>query len=304
MLKRLVLKRLMPLALYFAMLLCFAMLGGTASVWAQDASQKPFTFTAIPDQDTARLQLRFGKVAQYLSETLGVKVNYVPVKSYSASVAAFKNNEVQLAWFGGLSGVQARFSTPGARAIAQGLEDPDFVTYFIAHTSTGLTPSAGFPHGIEGLTFTFGSKGSTSGRLMPEFFIRAALNKTPREAFKRVGYSGDHSKTLALVQSGSYQAGALNYKVWENEVKAGKVDESKVQVIWRTPGYPDYNWTIRGDVDQTWGEGFGDKVQKALLDMNDPELLDAFPRKSFIEADNSMYQPILDTAREIGILQK
>lgn len=250
------------------------------------------------------MQKRFGKVAQYLSDTLGIDVKYVPVKSYSASVAAFKNNEVQLAWFGGLSGVQACFSVPGAVAIAQGGEDPEFYTYFIAHASTGITPSEGFPDDIAGKTFTFGSKGSTSGRLMPEFFIREALGKAPREVFKRVGFSGDHSKTLALVQSGSYEVGALNYKVWDNEVKAGKVDESKVKVIWKTPGYPDYNWTIRGDVDQVWGEGFVKKVQQALLGMSDQKLLASFPRKSFIEADNSMYQPILDTARSIGILQK
>jgi phosphonate transport system substrate-binding protein len=274
-----------------------------ASVLAQEPS-KVFTFTAIPDEDTARLQQRFGKVAEYLSDKLGIEVNYIPVKSYSASVAAFKNNDVQLAWFGGLSGVQARIDVPGATAIAQGEEDPEFISHFIAHSSTGLTPSKEFPRGIVGKTFTFGSKGSTSGRLMPEYFIRTALGKSPREVFKRVGYSGDHSKTLALVQSGSYEVGALNYKVWENEVKAGTVDESKVQIIWQTPAYPDYNWTIRGDVDQTWGEGFADKVQQALLDMKDPELLASFPRKSFIKADNSMYQPILDTAREIGILQK
>lgn len=267
-------------------------------------AQKSFTFTAIPDQDTARLQQRFGKVAAYLSTTLGIEVTYIPVKSYSASVAAFKNNEVQLAWFGGLSGVQARFAVPGAVAIAQGEEDPSFYTYFIAHSSTGLSPSEDFPAGIAGRTFTFGSKGSTSGRLMPEYFIRGAFGKIPREVFKRVGFSGDHSKTLALVQSGSYEVGALNYKVWENEVKAGNVDESKVQVIWRTPGYPDYNWTIRGDVDQTWGEGFIQNVQRAILNMKDSELLASFPRKRFIAADNSMYQPILDTARDIGIIQK
>ena len=292
---RLMLKR------WLMSVLCLAVMFGATAALAQD---QPFTFTAIPDQDTARLQERFGKVAEYLQEALGVEVKYVPVKSYSASVAAFTNNEVQLAWFGGLSGVQARVSTPGSTAIAQGEEDPEFITYFIAHSSTGITPSDEFPKDIAGKTFTFGSKGSTSGRLMPEYFIRANLGKAPRDVFKRVGYSGDHSKTLALVQSGSYEVGALNYKVWENEVKDGKVDESKVQVIWKTPTYPDYNWTIRGDVDETWGEGFAAKVQQALLDMNDPDLLASFPRKSFIKADNSMYQPILDTARDIGILQK
>ena len=203
----------------------------TVSAWGAD-----FTFTAIPDQDTTRLQERFGKIADYLSEELGITVKYIPVKSYSASVQAFKNNEVQLAWFGGLSGVQARMAVPNSVAIAQGAEDPDFISYFIANTSTGLSFSEKFPKAIADKTFTFGSKGSTSGRLMPEHFIRQAFEgKAPREVFKRVGFSGDHSKTLALVQAGSYEVGAMNFKVWLKEVEAGKVDPTKVQVIWRTP---------------------------------------------------------------------
>jgi phosphonate transport system substrate-binding protein len=271
----------------------------TAPAWGAD-----FTFTAIPDQDTTRLQERFGKIADYLSEELGITVKYIPVKSYSASVQAFKNNEVQLAWFGGLSGVQARIAVSNSVAIAQGAEDPDFISYFIANTSTGLSFSEEFPKAIAEKTFTFGSKGSTSGRLMPEYFIREAFEgKAPREVFKRVGFSGDHSKTLALVQAGSYEVGAMNFKVWLKEVEAGKVDPTKVQVIWRTPGYPDYNWTIRGSVDETYGEGFIKKVQGALLDITDPAILNAFPRAKFIPADNAMYKPILDTAIEVGIIR-
>ena len=271
----------------------------TVSAWGAD-----FTFTAIPDQDTTRLEERFGKIADYLTEELGITVKYIPVKSYSASVQAFKNNEVQLAWFGGLSGVQARLAVSNSVAIAQGAEDPDFISYFIANTSTGLSFSEKFPEAIADKTFTFGSKGSTSGRLMPEHFIRQAFEgKAPREVFKRVGFSGDHSKTLALVQAGSYEVGAMNFKVWLKEVEAGKVDPTKVQVIWRTPGYPDYNWTIRGSVDETYGEGFTKKVQQALLDITDPAILNAFPRAKFIPADNSMYQPILDTAIEVGIIR-
>ncbi len=278
------------------------------------AAEEVFRFTAIPDQDTARLKERFDKVAAYLGSKLGVPVEYVPVKSYAASVSAFKNGEVQLAWFGGLSGVQARRGVPGSQAIAQGQEDVEFVTYFIAHTSTGLREAvtcpcsgadreAGFPAGIAGKTFTFGSKGSTSGRLMPEYFIRRHFGKPPGEVFERVGFSGDHSKTLALVQSGAYQAGALNYKVWENEMAAGRVDTSKVRVVWRTPTYPDYNWSIRGDVDSRYGEGFTERVRQALLGMEDRGLLDSFPRARFIAADNTMYAPIVETGRATGILE-
>jgi phosphonate transport system substrate-binding protein len=271
---------------------------------AASAADEPLRFTAIPDANTARLTERFGKVADYLAEQLGVAVEYVPVKSYAASVAAFKNSEVHLAWFGGLSGVKARLAVPGSQAIAQGEEDMAFVSYFIAHRSTGLEPSETFPAGIAGHTFTFGSKGSTSGRLMPEYFIREHFEKTPDDIFERVGFSGDHSKTLALVQSGSYQVGALNFKVWDTELAAGNVDTSKVRILWRTPPYPDYNWTIRADVDERFGEGFGGRVQAALLGLEDRSLLDSFPRKRFIRADNSMYRPILKTGQAIGVFRQ
>ncbi|MCH8980530.1 putative selenate ABC transporter substrate-binding protein [candidate division KSB1 bacterium] len=267
------------------------------------AFSQTFRFTAIPDENTGRLQKRFNKVAKYLSEQLNVNVKYVPVKSYSASVAAFKNDQVQLAWFGGLSGVKARRSVPGSVAIAQGEEDLQFVTYFIAHASTGLKLSKEFPAEIKGHTFTFGSKGSTSGRLMPEFFIRQHFKKEPNKIFKRVGFSGDHSKTIALVQSGSYEIGALNFKVWENELKAGNIDTNKVRVIWKTPTYPDYNWTIRGDVGRKFGEDFIQKVKDALINLSDREVLDSFPRQRFIEADNSTYGAILETAIIIGIIE-
>lgn len=273
-----------------------ALLAG--SVVAADA----FVFTAIPDQDEARLRERFDKVATYLGQELGIDVRYVPVKSYAAAVTAFRNDQVQLAWFGGLSGVRARLLVDGSEAIAQGVEDPNFETYFIAHSSTGLQPSTQFPRDIAGKVFTFGSKGSTSGRLMPEFHIRQQFGKAPDEVFSRVGFSGNHSKTIALVQSGAFQVGAVNYKVWKRELAEGKVDPDKVSVIWKTPGYPDYQWSIRGDVDARWGKGFKDKVKSALLNMNAPDLLDSFPRKGFIAATNADFQPILDTAREIKLI--
>ena len=260
-------------------------------------------FTAIPDQDTARLEQRFGKIADYLSKELGFKVSYIPVKSYAASVQAFKNNEVQMAWFGGLSGVQARLAVPGSVAIAQGAEDEHFRSYLIAHSSTGLPSTTSFPENIAGKTFTFGSKGSTSGRLMPEYFVRKHFSKDPEDVFARVGFSGDHSKTIALVQAGSYEVGAVNFKVWEKEMATGKIDTTKVSVIWETPEYPDYNWSVRGDVDEVYGAGTVEKIQKALISIADPELLDAFPRKSFISADNTMYQPILDTGKAIGVFR-
>ncbi len=263
---------------------------------------KTFTFTAIPDQDETKLNERFSKIAKYLENELHVEVKFIPVKSYAASISAFRNNQVQLAWFGGLSGVRARLLVKDSYAIAQGIEDPEFRTYIIANTHTGIKASESFPTNIKNKTFTFGSKGSTSGRLMPEYFIRENLKNSPDELFKKVGFSGNHSKTISLVQSGAYEVGAVNFKVWERELKAGNIDTSKVQVIWKTPTYPDYQFTIRGDVDKQFGEGFSKKVQAALIKLDDKKILAAFPREKFIEAKSSDFDPILKVGREIGLI--
>jgi len=275
----------------------FAILATTTLVFA-----KTFTFTAIPDQDETQLKERFTKFATYLSHELDMDVKFVPVKSYSASIAAFRNNQVQLAWFGGLSGVKARLIVPNSVAIAQGVEDPVFKSYIIANTSTGLKASDSIPSDVAGKNFTFGSKGSTSGRLMPEYYIRKTFMKSPDDVFNKVGFSGNHSKTIALVQSGAYQVGAVNFKVWDRELAEGKIDTSKVKIIYTTPSYPDYNFSARGDLDEQFGKGFTVKLTNAILNLKDKNILDAFPRSGFIKATNADFQPVLDVAREIGLV--
>lgn len=282
------------------LLICALMWLASPALWADT-----FVFTAIPDEDETKLIERFRGVAAYLSRELDVEVRYIPVKSYAAAVSAFRNNQVQLAWFGGLSGVQARRLVPGSEALAQGVEDQAFQTYFIANTGTGIEPApdlADLADSLQGKTFTFGSKGSTSGRLMPEFFIRDTFGQAPEEVFGRVGFSGNHTRTLRLVEAGTYQVGALNFQVWHKEEEEGNIDHSAVRVIWKTPPYPDYHWTIRGDVDARFGAGFKEKVRQALLDLDDPELLKSFPRSGFVPASNDDYESIRETAQAIGIL--
>jgi phosphonate transport system substrate-binding protein len=270
-----------------------AMLAGAHAI----AQSPTFVFTAIPDQDETRLVERFSHFAKYLQAKLSVPVKYVPVKTYPAAVTAFINNDVQLAWFGGFTGVQARHAVPGSEAIAQGAEDANFKSYFIASRETGLKFSKDFPAGIQGRTFLFGSRSSTSGRVMPEYFIRQHFaGKTPDDIFSRVGFSGDHSRTLQLVQSGAYQVGALDYTVYEVEKKAGRVDESRVVVIWESPTFPDYQFTIRGDVDKQFGAGFKDRVRQAIVSLDDPEILGYFARSKFIPASNGQYAPIEQVA--------
>ena len=269
------------------------------------ADESPvLVFTAIPDQDETRLREKFTPVAAYLSDKLGVQVEYLHSTQYSDSVEHFKNGDVQLAWFGGLSGVQARHAVPGARAIAQGEADTRFYSYFIAHKKTGLTRGEDFPMGIAGKKFAFGSRGSTSGRLMPEFFIRQHTGKSPEEFFGAPNhFSGSHDTTVQEVQDGTYDVGAVNYSVYERRVEEGDTDPDVCRVIWKTPEYVDYNFTAHPDLDKRFGDGFIDKLQAALLEMSDPNLLSAFPRSKLIAASNEDYVAIEALARRLDFIR-
>jgi len=267
---------------------------------------KPFVISAIPDQDPEKLNRLYGKLSDYLKTELGVEVVYKPVTDYAAVVNAFKTGDVDMAWFGGLTGVQARLQVEGAQAILQRDIDEKFRSVFIANAAAGIQPFedvSGLAM-LKGRTFTFGSESSTSGRLMPQFFMRQAglaLSDLKGEP----GFSGSHDKTIKLVEAGSYEAGALNEQIWEARVKSGDVDTSKVIVIWRTPPYYDYHWIVRPDVEQNFGAGFVERVKRTFLalDAANPthkEILDLFGGQKFIETKNENYADIEAVGREIG----
>lgn len=271
---------------------------------AKTENKPVLKYSAIPDQNSTELIQRFQPLTDYLAQELGVPVEYVPARDYQASVEMFRNGDIMLAWFGGLTGVQARSAVPGAQAIAQGKADPQYYSYFIAHSSTGLEPADSFPEGLGAFTFTFGSESSTSGRLMPEYFIKQNTGKSPSEFFSQpFGFSGSHDKTCELVEAGRFQAGVVNYKVYDKRVASGELDPAVCRVIWKTPFFADYNFTAHPDLDQVYGEGFTDKLQKVLISIEDPVLLSALPREKLIPARNEEFEGIAAVARDLGMVR-
>lgn len=296
-------KRLLP-AIALALAATVAGCGDEAPPAPAGGPPAILRFTAIPDQNTTELAEKFAPLARHLNDALGVPVEYVPAHDYQASVEMFKNGDVLLGWFGGLTGVQARHAVPGARAIAQGDADPHYYSYFIAHRSTGLERSDEFPLAIAGLRFTFGSDSSTSGRLMPEYFITRHAAKPAAEFFTHpVGFSGSHDRTVELVESGQYQAGVVNYKVYERRVAEGATDPEVCRVVWQTPPYADYNWTAHPGLEAAFGRGFTATLQQALVAIDDPALLAALPRDRLIPARNEEFEGIRDVALELGMLR-
>lgn len=270
------------------------------------ADSKVFSIGAIPDQDPDKLQRLYGVLASYLERELGVHVSYKPVTDYAAAVTMFKVGDLDMVWFGGLTGVQARLQVEGAEAILQRGIDQEFHSVFVANVSSGLQPFDDISRlaQLKGHTFTFGSVSSTSGRLMPQHYLQQA--GVSLDDFRgEPGFSGSHDKTIRLVESGTYEAGAVNEQVWDSRVASGDVDLGRVKVIWRTPAYSDYHWVIRPDVRERFGDDFVGRVQGAFmsLDVDRPEekqILDLFGAQRFISTESSSYAEIEAVGRSIG----
>ena len=261
-------------------------------------------FTAIPDHDSSALIERFAPLVEHLSEQLGVPVEYVPLRDYPATVEAFRSGDVHLAWFGGVTGAQARAEVQGARAIAQGAVDPRFQSYFVANADTGIERSAEFPAALAGRSFTFGARDSTSGRLMPEHFLRQETGQTSEEFFSApIGFSNGHDETARKVENGTYEVGALNFRTYDTMVERGELDPARCRIVWVTPEYPDYNWTAHPELEELFGAGFTERLQAALVGLEAPELLAAVERPDgLIPASNADFQPIVELAGEMGFL--
>lgn len=265
-------------------------------------SQPVLRIGAIPDQDVSVLSRTFNGTAEYLSQATGLRVEYVPSTDYAALVTAFERGDIHLAWFGGLTGVQAVAAVPGSTAIAQRPRDAEFQSVFIIQP--GLPAQS--IRDLKGLTFTFGSESSTSGHLMPRYFMIQAGIDPDRDLAGPPNYSGSHDKTIKLVESGAFQAGALNIAVWESRVEAGEVDLDKVRVLEITEPYYDYHWVAHANIDAIFGEGTQQRIQEALLSMGpeQQEILDLFATDRFIPTRNENYEAIRQVAEQLGILRR
>ena len=270
-------------------------------------AQQVLRIGAIPDQNPEKLNRLYGLVADELSQQLGVKVSYVPVTDYAAAVSAFRTGSLDLVWFGGLTGVQASLQKPGAQMLAQRDIDAQFYTVFIANARSGIKPIQNQKGlvALKGKRFTFGSESSTPGRLMPQYFLAQAGVKLADFAGGAPGFSGSHDATIALVQSGTYDAGAVNEQVWKSNLRSGKANRSKVVQIWRTPSYPDYLWLGQPNLDQRFGKGFSAKLRQSIISWRptDPEqkqILSLFGAQQFTTVKPDEYKQIEQVGRQIG----
>ena len=263
------------------------------------AGEAVLRVSAIPDEAPTELQRKFAPLGKYLEKETGMKVVFTPVSDYAAVVESLATKKLDLAWLGGFTFVQAKIRTNGtALPIVQREEDAKFTSKFIT-----ADPAIKSLADLKGKTFAFGAPSSTSGSLMPRYFLQqAGLN--PEKDFRNVAFSGAHDATVAFVAAGKAEAGVLNTSVWDKLVETKKVDTDKVRVFATTPTYFDYNWTVRGDLDPAIIRKLTDAFLK--LDPKNPEHVEIMQLQrasKFIPTKKENYDGIEKAAQSAGLLK-
>jgi phosphonate transport system substrate-binding protein len=268
----------------------------SASAWSEEVIR----LSGIPDENPTELQRKFQPMVDYLQQQLGAKVQYVPVIDYGAAVSALAAGKIDFAWLGGFTFVQAKVMA-GAQPVVMRDIDRKFKSVFIAHSTAGITK----PEDMRGKSFAFGSKSSTSGHLFPRHFLITLHRINPEKDFSGSPiYSGAHDATVKMVESGKVQAGALNIEVWNRMLTTGKVDQSKVKVIWTTPEYVDYVWAARKGLSPQTIEKFANAFLS--LDLAKPaerQVLEIQGAQQFVRANPKDFDTIEQIARSTGLLK-
>ena len=280
-------------------LLAAGLLLAAAHSQAQSAD-RVLRVSAIPDEAPTELQRKFKPLGEYLEKKTGMKVEFTPVTDYAASVEALINKKVDMVWFGGFTFVQAKDRSKNqVTPLVQRAEDEKFRSVFIT-TNKDINKL----EDLKGRTLSFGSESSTSGHLMPRSFLLAA-KIDPDSDLKRIAFSGAHDATVAAVAGGKVDADALNISVWEKLVAEKKVDPAVVRVFYTTPGYYDYNWTVRTDMSADLKKKITDAF--LALDPKNPQdkiIMDLQRASKFIPTKAENYTAIEAAAQNAGLLKK
>ncbi|MBW8779673.1 MAG: putative selenate ABC transporter substrate-binding protein [Burkholderiales bacterium] len=277
-------------------------LGGAALLGAGAAHAQAgvLRVSAIPDEAPSELQRKFKPLGEYLKAKTGLDVQFTPVTDYAAVVEGLAAKKIDLAWLGGFTFVQARLRTEGQVVpIVQRAEDEKFTSKFIVPLDSPIQSVAD----IKGHTFVFGAPSSTSGSLMPRYFLQQQ-GMVPERDFKTVAFSGAHDATVAFVASGRAEAGVLNASVMDKLVEAKNPNALKVRVLATTPPFFDYNWTVRPGLDPALQK----KLTDAFLALDparpaDKEILDLQRASRFVPTKASNYDGIEAAGKSAGLIK-
>lgn len=253
----------------------------------------------LPSQAKDRVIAKFEPLVEYLEDTTGLEFQLFISDDYADLLEQFEAGTVDLAWFGGLTFVQA---TQKVDTVPIAFRDIDlqFTSCYLAKVDDTRVRINEFA----GESFSFGPELSTSGHLMPNYFmIEEGLD--PEKFFGSVRHSAGHDQTALLVSNGTVTLGVANCNIIRMLLESGELDSDVVRIVETTPPYPDYVWAARTSMKES--------TQRVLLnaflglDATIPghrEILRAQGANAYLPAGSSDFELVRTAAVQAGILKE
>jgi phosphonate transport system substrate-binding protein len=251
----------------------------------------------IPTTDPGKIVRESQPFVAYIEKQTGTKVELTIPTNYAAVVEAIANDRVDIAYLGGFTFVQAS-ARAGVLPLVQRDQDQAFHSLFIAQPKSPIHSLKD----LKGHTFAFGDVNSTSGHLMPSYFMQQ--QGVDPAVIEKAIYTGGHDATALAVANGKVDAGAMDELVYGRMVKDGKLNESQVRIFYTTPPFFDYVWAARKGLDPVIAQKFANAM--LALDPGTPDqqaVLTLLNAKKYVKAENSSYDPLRQAAKDAGLLK-
>ncbi len=250
----------------------------------------------IPSLNQGNMQTAMDKLSQHFETELGMPVEITVYPDYQAVVQAMTYDEVNMAYFGPSTYIDANEQS-GARAIMTQLIDgePFYYSYIITHKDSALTSIEDLVSQSKDLTFAFGDPSSTSGSLIPSIELKnqGVFTNQNEHQFKNILYTGGHDATALAVENKQVDAGAIDSAIFNTLKENGKVGDN-FKVIWQSDKLFQYPWAVSKVV----SDDLVTKIQDAFLKVEDQEILDAFAATGFTKATDADYEAIRQAKKE------
>ena len=281
----------------FALLVVFAAGCGGASGEGSDAqAQEPLRVGLVPNQNPEKVEAEYAPLGDYLSEELGTEVELSVPASYNAVVEAMASGELDLAYFGGLTYVQAR-----ERAEVHPLvTEMNPRTHDTTYRSVVIVPADSPVREVlelRGKDFAFGSVSSTSGSLYPSIMLKEA-GIDYRKDLGEITYTGGHDATAQAVAGGRVDAGGIEDRILYRLQEEGAVEKGSVRVIQESAPIEGYPWVVRDNLPDDLEGAIAD----AYLNMEDPKLFDLLGAEGYERVEAGDYDYVEEQARELDLL--
>ncbi len=233
----------------------------------KDPSTLVFTYT--PVEDPALYKDAFADFQAHLTKVTGKKVIYYTVHSNSAQVEAMRSGRLHVAGFStgptGYAVNLAGYVPIAVKGNEEGLQGYNLI--MIVHKDSGITSM----EQLKGKRVAHTSASSNSGNLAPRALF-PGIGLVPDEDYK-VLYSGKHDQSILGVFNGDYDAAPVASDVYDRMVAAGRVDASKLNILYRSPRFPTSAFGYANNLKPE----LADKIKEAFFSYRfTPEMVETF----------------------------